>query len=165
MELLNNQLDECFYLNGQISDHSVEGLVNQMKFAMRNGNGPLKLCINSSGGSVFAGMKLVDFITNSKIPIHTYADDKIHGMGAYIFMCGKERKMGDNATMIVVPITVGAACPNFMDEMSGQFRRIQEQLSNLFLVKSNVTQETLNNWLKDQVTLTHSDCVDMAIVC
>ena len=35
---------------------------------------PIKLHINSYGGSVFAGLAALDYIKNSKVPVHTIID-------------------------------------------------------------------------------------------
>jgi len=46
--------------------------------------------INSEGGSVMEGVKIISSIFKSKIPVHTYNDGFAMSMGAYIFFAAKK---------------------------------------------------------------------------
>ena len=62
---------------------------------------PIKLHINSYGGSVFAGLSAVDYIKNSKIPIHTVIDGCAASAATLMSCVAERRYMHKNACMLV----------------------------------------------------------------
>jgi ATP-dependent Clp protease protease subunit len=52
---------------------------------------PIKLYINSFGGSVYDGFAIVGVIENSKTPVHTYGYGSVMSMALLIFVTGHYR--------------------------------------------------------------------------
>lgn len=61
---------------------------------------PVKLIVNTYGGSVYDGFGLISVIDNSKTPIHTYVYGKAMSMGFLIAAAGHKRFAGKLATFM-----------------------------------------------------------------
>jgi ATP-dependent protease ClpP protease subunit len=101
----NNQSPNEYYLYSDITVNSVMGLLKFIKNAEKRWNNfllenfdivekaepkPLKIYINSEGGEIFAAIPLIDAITNSKIPIHTYIEGIAASAASLISMSGSK---------------------------------------------------------------------------
>ena len=64
-------------------------------------NDIIQLKINSPGGSVFEGEAIITAIQNCSAEVHTYNDGVAASMAAGIWLAGKKRFMGRNATMMI----------------------------------------------------------------
>ena len=61
---------------------------------------PIKLYINSFGGSVYDGLALIDVIKRSKTPVHTICIGSCMSMGLWIWLAGSKRFIGKYSTYI-----------------------------------------------------------------
>ena len=79
---------------------------------------PIKLHINSYGGSVFAGLAALDYIKNSKVPVHTIIDGCAASAATLMSCVGTHRQMHRNSCMLVHQLS-GAMWGKFqeMDEI------------------------------------------------
>jgi len=62
---------------------------------------PIKLFINSNGGSIFSGLSIVDAILSSVTPVHTYIDGNASSAATLVSIVGKKRFMFDNSFMLI----------------------------------------------------------------
>lgn len=62
---------------------------------------PIRLFIDSPGGDISAGFKLVDAITTSKTPVYTINESKCYSMAFLIFICGSKRFSTPKATFLM----------------------------------------------------------------
>lgn len=83
---------------------------------------PIKLYIDSYGGEVYSGLALVNLMTSSKTPIHTYCYSKAMSMGAMIFIAGHKRYIHKNATIMIHQLLSGAF---------GELKNIEERVESL----------------------------------
>ena len=92
-----------YYLYNDISMKSIQGLLKFIKngekrwklFLLETSDiienatpKPLKIFINSNGGDVFAAIPLIDAISNSSIPIHTFIEGIAASAASLISMMG-----------------------------------------------------------------------------
>lgn len=61
---------------------------------------PIKVIVDSYGGSVYDGLGLVNIVTSSKTPVHTYCYSKGMSMGLIIFISGHKRFIHENAYLM-----------------------------------------------------------------
>lgn len=61
---------------------------------------PIKLIVNTYGGSVYEGFGLISVIDNSKTPVHTYVYGKAMSMGFLIAASGHKRFAGKLASFM-----------------------------------------------------------------
>lgn len=109
---------------------------------------PIKLFINSFGGSVYDGLALVDIIKQSKTPIHTISIGSSMSMGLWIYLAGHKRYVGENATLMFHDITtwVWDKTEAIKQELN-EVLRLQKIICNEVTSTSLVKQETLDDYI------------------
>lgn len=85
---------------------SVGKAISQLKAVLKS-NDKAYLFIDSPGGSVFDGAKLLAFIEGSKKPVYTVCVGMCASMGFHIFEAGKKRYMTTNAVLMTHPAAGG----------------------------------------------------------
>jgi len=76
-------MEHIFYIN-EYDDENEETVKDYVRK-------PIKLIVNSFGGSVYDGFALIGVMENSKTPIHTYCYGSAMSMGLLIFVSGHYR--------------------------------------------------------------------------
>lgn len=109
---------------------------------------PIKLFINSFGGSVYDGLSLVDIIKQSRTPIHTISVGSSMSMGFWIYLAGHERFVGENATLMFHDISTVVAdkLPGLKQELT-ECLRLQKLICNEVTNTSLIKQETLDDYI------------------
>lgn len=109
---------------------------------------PIKLFINSFGGSVYDGLALVDTIKQSKTPVHTISIGSSMSMGFWIYLAGHKRLVGENATLMFHDIStvVWDKTEGIKQEVK-ELERLQAMLSQHITSTSLVKQETLDDYI------------------
>ena len=108
---------------------------------------PIKLFIQSFGGSVYDGFALVDIIINSKTPVYTYAIGMAMSMGLTIFTAGHKRFVYKNTTLMYHELS------SFnWDKLEGikldvlQMEVIQKKLDKLITTNTKAKQSVLDDY-------------------
>lgn len=109
---------------------------------------PIKLFINSFGGSVYDGLALVDVIKQSKTPVHTISIGSSMSMGFWIYLAGHKRYVGENTTLMFHDITnwVWDKTETLKQELN-EVLRLQKIICNEVTRTSLVKQETLDDYI------------------
>lgn len=109
---------------------------------------PIKLFINSFGGSCYDGLALIDIIKQSKTPVHTISIGSSMSMGLWIYLAGHKRYVGEHATLMWHDITTWV-----WDKLEGVQQELDEALRlskmyyNEMINTSMVKQETLDDYI------------------
>jgi len=109
---------------------------------------PIYLFVNSHGGSVYNGLALVDVIKQSKTPVYTVSIGACMSMGLWIWLAGKKRLIGENATLLFHDLSTLAydKSEGIKQELS-EMLRLQEMLIQEIVSKSAVKKETLEDYI------------------
>ena len=109
---------------------------------------PIKLFINSFGGSVYDGLALVDVIKQSKTPVHTISIGSSMSMGLWIYLAGHKRYIGENATLMFHDITTWAwdKSEGIKQELN-EMLRLQKIICNEMISTSLVKPDTLGDYI------------------
>lgn len=109
---------------------------------------PIKLFINSFGGSVYDGLALVDIIKQSKTPVHTISIGSSMSMGFWIYLAGHKRYVGENATLMFHDIStwIWDKSESIKQELN-EILRLQKIICNEVINTSLVKQETLDDYI------------------
>lgn len=109
---------------------------------------PIKLFINSFGGSVYDGLALVDVIKQSKTPVYTISIGSSMSMGLWIYLAGHQRYVGENTTLMFHDITtwVWDKSEGIKQELN-EMLRLQKIICNEVTNTSLVKQETLDDYI------------------
>jgi len=87
-KLLN---DRVIMINEQIDDHMMGVIVSQLLYLeAEDSEEPIHIYISSPGGSVMAGLAILDTMQLISAPVHTYAMGMVASMAAVIFTCGEK---------------------------------------------------------------------------
>jgi len=147
--------DREFLLNKEISAESIKDVIigirkfndyddKQSKITVGYIRQPIKIIIDSFGGSCYSGMALVGMIETSETPIHTYCYGKAMSMGLTIFSAGHKRFAHKLATFMQHQLTSGHH-GKLMDEIQHveESVRLQEMLDNFLVDKTDIKKRKL----------------------
>lgn len=128
--------DRIVFLGGEVTNDSANNIVAQLLFLeSENPAAPIKLYINSPGGSVTAGMAIFDTMNLIKPQVHTVCMGMAASMGAFLLGAGEKgyRYALPNATIMIHQPLGGA---------QGQATEIE--IAARHILK---TRELLNNYI------------------
>lgn len=95
-----NSKTRVIELVSDVDEHSVSEVIRGLQILDAENNQPIKLYINSFGGSVYDGLGLIDAIMNCKSEVITIGQGKIMSMATYILMAGDHRYMTAHSTLM-----------------------------------------------------------------
>ena len=136
-KLLN---DRVIVITEQVDDQMMGIIVSQLLYLEAEEPGePIHMYISSPGGSVMAGLAILDTMQLISAPVHTYAMGMVASMAAVLFTCGEKghRYMLPNAEiMIHQPLggTSGQA-----SDIEIQARHIMNLKKRLYKILSKAT--------------------------
>lgn len=109
---------------------------------------PIMLFINSNGGNVYDSFALADIIKTSKTPVYTVAIGWCMSGGLLIFMAGKKRFVGENATLMFHDVAgwVNDKTEGMKQELE-ESKRLSKMYCNIITYNSLVKQETLDDYI------------------
>lgn len=106
---------------------------------------PIKLIVNTFGGSVYDGFALVGVIDTSETPVHTYLYGKAMSMGFLIFASGHKRFMHPLGTLMYHQIILGTHDTiKGVEEDLEQSKNLMRMYDNYILMVSNVPKEKMD---------------------
>lgn len=80
------------WITGEINDITAQSIISQLWYLDSSGGGDITLYINSPGGSVTAGLAIVDAINRCQCDVVTIATGIAASMGAVLLACGTRGK-------------------------------------------------------------------------
>ena len=182
LEQESNEFTNEYYLYSDITIESVMGLLKFIKSAEKRWNNfllensnivekeepkPLKVFINSEGGEIFAAIPLIDAISNSKIPIHTYIEGIAASAASLISMAGHKRFITTNSFMLVHELRTGVegTYSNLTDEREN-CDKLMNVITNFYKKKTSVkfSNEMLQSILKRDLILSSNECLEYGLV-
>lgn len=100
-KLLN---DRVIMITEQVDDHMMGIIVSQLLYLEAEDNSePIHIYISSPGGSVMAGLAILDTMELIEAPVYTYAMGMVASMAAVLFTCGEKghRYIMPNAEVMI----------------------------------------------------------------
>lgn len=97
------------HLKGVVNDSSVDTLANQIETLNRIGMvKPLTIVIDSPGGGVLAGFRLLNAMNNSTVPVNTVCDGWAMSMAAVVLAYGSHREVNKGCVFMIHEVGTGA---------------------------------------------------------
>jgi len=168
--------DRIVMLQGVVEDYSANLIVAQLLYLeSANADKPIKLFINSPGGSVTAGLAIYDTMQFIKCPVHTYVMGQACSMGSFLAQAGEAGKrfvLPESRTMIhrVSSGTPGTSGSVHVQELQfedakrhyEESQKINKRLTELYVRHNtaNKTYEELFETMKFDTFLTAQEAVD-----
>ena len=107
--------DRVLHINGEINDFMAQILTAQIRYLESKSEDDITLMINSPGGSVSAGLAIVDAMENSACDISTIGTGMVASMAAVLLAVGAKGKryITNNAFVMIhqpVNTNIGGQC-------------------------------------------------------
>lgn len=100
--------ERIIFIDEEIDDELASGVIAQMLYLDSISKDPISIYINSPGGSVYAGLAILDVATLIKSPIRTIVMGLAGSMGAVLTLIGQERCATKNATIMIHQPSMGS---------------------------------------------------------
>lgn len=125
----------------------------------------IKLRINSYGGSVFAGLAIIDTIRNLKSEVHTYVEGAAASAATLISVVGKKRYVGKNSMMLIHQLSTGTygKFSELEDDMENN-RRIMKMIKDIYKQYTKVPMKQIDEILKHDIWFDSSKCLELGLV-
>jgi len=96
--------DRVLMITEPVDDHMMGIIVSQLLYLeAEDSSEPIHMYISSPGGSVMAGLAILDTMNLIQAPVHTYAMGMVASMAAVLFTCGEpgHRYIMPNAEVMI----------------------------------------------------------------
>ena len=126
---------------------------------------PIKLHINSYGGSVFAGLSAVDYIKNSKIPIHSVIDGCAASAATLMSVVADRRYMHKNACMLVHELSglMWGKFKDMKDDMENS-SMLMDKIRKIYKEHTKIPKNELEKILQHDIWWEADKCLEYGLV-
>jgi ATP-dependent protease ClpP protease subunit len=126
---------------------------------------PIKLHINSYGGSVFAALAAVDYIKNSKIPVETIIDGCAASAATMMSVVGSHRAIHHSACMLIHQLS-GLMWGKFqeMEDDMENSKMLMKKIKNIYKAHARIPKKELNKILKQDIWWEADKCLEYGLV-
>ena len=171
--------DRIIMMQGVVEDNMANLIVAQMLYLESvNSEKPIKLYVNSPGGSVTAGLAIYDTMQFVKAPVHTMVMGKAASMGSFLAQAGEAGKryvLPESRTMIhrVSSGTRGTSGSVHVQELQmedairsfDEGKRLNRRLTELYVKHNSAgkTFEELFDTMKFDTFLSAEEAVDAGL--
>lgn len=124
--------DRVLMITEPVDDHMMGIIVSQLLYLeAEDSSEPIHMYISSPGGSVMAGLAILDTMQLIEAPVHTYAMGMVASMAAVLFTCGEpgHRYIMPNAEVMIHQPLGGT---------SGQASDIEIQANHILKLKKRL---------------------------
>ena len=146
--------------------HSLDSKLHQLSMIAGDDFKPcIKLRINSYGGSLFAGLAVLDTIRNLKSEIHTYVDGSAASAATIISIAGSKRYIGKNSMMLIHQLTAGAygKFTELEDDMENN-KRLMKMIKDIYKQYTKVPMKDIDEILKHDLWFDSAKCLEFGLV-
>lgn len=126
---------------------------------------PIKLHINSYGGSVFAGLSAIDYIKNSKVPVHTIIDGCAASAATLMSCVGSRRFMHRNACMLVHQLSglMWGKFQEMKDDMENS-EMLMKKIKNIYREHTKIPKKEMDEILKHDIWWEAEKCLEYGLI-
>lgn len=163
------------YFNGIVEDKSVDKLFNDIRDAnktrIKNGVSirpkPILIHINSSGGSVYDGMRFLSIFKISSVPIATIIDNYSFSAATFLSIHSPYRLMTKNSFCLIHNYSYVSNIKLNREKLFLKLDEFETYFSNIidmYLKKTNFKKDELNELLQHDLYLNYKYCLEKGIV-
>jgi len=155
--------DSVLELNKQLRDLSVKLLHVGNSYDVPAP--PIRLHINSPGGSLLDGLAAVDYIKNSKIPVHTIIDGSAASAATLMSVVGTRRYIHRHSFMLIHQLSSGLF--GKYEEMVDDFEnstKLMNTIQGIYKKYTKIPDKTLKDLLKRDLWLDSATCIKYGLV-
>tara|TARA_R110002020_G_scaffold14313_7_gene50871 strand:- start:3392 stop:4051 length:660 start_codon:yes stop_codon:yes gene_type:complete len=154
--------------NAKLLNRAIRTLDKELQiFKLKYGceSPPIKLFINSPGGSVFAGFSIMDTIKNCKTSVHSYIDGSAASAATLISVVADKRFIFPNSFMLIHQLS-SAIWGNFealKDEMEN-LDLIMDRIKKVYKEHTNMSTRQITSILKKDKWFEAEVCLELGLV-
>ena len=126
---------------------------------------PIKIHINSGGGSIVSGIASMDTMLRCKVDVETYVDGFSASAGTFLSVVGKRRFMSRNSYMLVHQLssTFWGTYSNFEDEKQN-LDLMMKSIKNIYKEYTKIPMKKLNQILKHDLMWDANTCLEYGMI-
>tara|TARA_B100000886_G_scaffold334845_1_gene291000 strand:+ start:2933 stop:3682 length:750 start_codon:yes stop_codon:yes gene_type:complete len=153
----------CYELKNKLNELDLQSRTLHLQYKMEIP--PIHLHIQSSGGSLYHTLYIVDLIDKLETPVYTYVDGFAASAATLISVVGKKRFMTKNSLMLIHQLSGGDA---------GKYYELQDQMTNMgvlmriigtvYLNHTKLNANHLNYLLQKDLWLDADTCLGFGLV-
>lgn len=173
-DFFSNKLTHL-YFQGIVDDKSVDKLFNDVIKANKTieENGiiikpkPILIHINSSGGSVYDGMRFLSIFKISSVPIATIIDNYSFSAATFLSIHSSYRLMTKNSFCLIHNYSITLTEKLNREQLFSNIKKFETYFNNIismYLDKTKLNKEELNELLQHDLYLNYKYCLEKGIV-
>jgi ATP-dependent Clp endopeptidase proteolytic subunit ClpP len=126
---------------------------------------PIKVLINSGGGSITAGISSMDTILRCKVPVETYVDGFCASAATFLSVVGEKRLMSRNSYMLIHQLSTNfwGKYSEFEDEKQN-LDLMMETIKNVYREYTEVPMKKIDEILKHDLMWDAETCKTLGLV-
>jgi len=147
----NNKLFRTIVLSGEVDENTVKDTIQTISFINEIDSNkeevePIKLIINSIGGTMYDGFALIGVIETSSIPVYTYGYGTVMSMALPILLSGDKRFGHHLATFMYHECldSMSYEKMSILKENLDETDRLMSMYDEYITSKTSLTQKQLN---------------------
>lgn len=118
-----------------VNPQTTDQLLRIVDSKIKEKNQKIHLMISSTGGSVFHGLSLYNFLKGAPIEVDTYNFGSVDSIGVVLFCAGKRRYSVPHARFLIHGVQLNMAGNFSLDE-----KQIEENLKSIKIDKENIAR-------------------------
>jgi ATP-dependent protease ClpP protease subunit len=125
----------------------------------------IKLRVNSYGGSLFAGLAVLDVIRGLTSDVHTYVDGAAASAATIISVAGTKRYIGKNSLMLIHQLSTGnyGKYSELEDDMENN-KRLMKSIKDIYKQYTKVPMKQIDDILKHDLWFDSARCLELGLV-
>lgn len=158
------------YYTGSITQdgcyHIIKTLAQLEEIALKYNYNNISFIIQSPGGTLLPALGVIDAMSSSKVPIHTYVNGFAASAASLISVCGHKRFMGKNSLLLIhsLRMTMDEGNFNNLEDNYMNAVKITEILKKIYLEKSILTENQLDKLLEHDLWLNSDECLELKLI-
>ena len=155
--------NSCSELNKKISELEAKAITLSNSLTIKPP--PIKLFINSGGGTIVSGIASMDTILRSKVPVWTYVDGFSASAATFMTVVGHKRFMSRNSYMLVHQLSTAfwGTYSNFEDEKQN-LDLMMKNIKNIYKEYTKIPMKKLNEILKHDLMWDAKTCLEYGMI-
>ena len=155
--------DAVSELNKKIGE--LESKCNNLSLGFEIAPPPIRIFINSGGGSITAGISAMDTISRTSVPVHTYVDGFAASAATFMSVVGTDRFMSKNSYMLIHQLSSSfwGTYANFEDEKEN-LDLMMKTIKDVYKKHTKVPMKELNGILKHDLLWNADKCLEYGLI-
>jgi ATP-dependent Clp protease, protease subunit len=156
--------DRTILFDQEVNSQTAEEALQHLKHMERASDAPIYLLLDSPGGSVLDGAKIIAFIKTSRAPVYTVCIGVCASMAAQLHQIGTRRLMTDKSILMFHPAAGGVQGKvHEMKAILNMLDRYVERLDQEIAKRANIPYGQFSRMVVENVWVETADAVVMGL--